>query len=677
MIARPVKGDDGVSVGGQRLQSRVEKGADLGAERIQRYHGALGAFGAQQDETVESGQISTVGVFGGGTPAHGDPTGVVFVGYCGHVARCSWGRLVGQGDTADEGGTLAQQPVGTDGLHLVEEQAAADEVAVDVGRPAGGEAGPLGTFEPDICVVGASRTVEVITSQFGVVHRLPADDDATDLVPSRQALRSGNPTGPRLARRRRSALVADLVEGDDGVNVDGQALETGVLPLSDVGADRVGGDEGPGAPLGPEQDEPGQTGQLLTIRVGGGSAPAHDDPIRDGLVGHGGHILGGVGTDAILSLRPDANGDGSTTLVAAFVEGEDRVEVGTRLLEARVFVTGLGYRGDADEGVRRLLGTEHDVSGQTRHLAPIGISLRHVPGDRDVAEVGNIGYSRKVPGGAGGHFVVLGLSADERRQLADRVVPPYGADAVEEQVTAGQIAVYVGGTPGGEGTALGALETDIPVVRARRAEEVITDEGLVLDGPPGDDDATDSVDCPDARRCRQSRRGDLHRCCRSTDVPRRVEGYHAVAVGGERPQPRILELARPGQQRVDGDDTAGAGLGAQDDVTGQTGQIATIAVVLWRRPAEHDAPEHVLVGNRGQALWRLGRDVVYESRGADEGGQFALQPGRVDGGDAVEVGAVLTADRVGEGGLARCDSRRRVAIAGNEGVGAVGPLRPE
>ena len=81
-----------------------------------------------------------------------------------------------------------------------------------------------------------------------------------------------------------------------------------------------------------------------------------------------------------------------------------------------------------------------------------------------MAEIGSVGHSRKISGRAGRNFVVLCLGADERRQFADRVVPSNGADAIEEQVAAGEIAVDVGGTTGGEGAAFGSLEADIPFV---------------------------------------------------------------------------------------------------------------------------------------------------------------------------------------------------------------------
>ena len=60
LVAGPVEGDHGVSVGGERLQFRVDVAADLGAERIQRYQRPVGAFGTQQDKTVKPGEITTV-----------------------------------------------------------------------------------------------------------------------------------------------------------------------------------------------------------------------------------------------------------------------------------------------------------------------------------------------------------------------------------------------------------------------------------------------------------------------------------------------------------------------------------------------------------------------------------------------------------------------------------------
>ena len=435
---------------------------------------------------------------------------------------------------------------------------------------------------------------------------MPADFDPTDAILRHQALRRPNASGLRLTGCGRPALIAGLIEGHHGVGVQRQALEPRVLPLPDPGRHRVGGDEGSRTALGAEHDKSCESGQFVTVGVDGWRAPAHDDTVGGRLVCDGRYVLWRTGPYPILALGPHADGGGPATLVAFRVEGDDGVEVSVRLFQARVFERRPVDGGDADEGVCCLFGAEHVIARQPRQLTAVNIALRHIPGDGDVAEVRQIRHGRQIPGSPRRHFVGLGFGTDDAGQFAGRPISAHGTDAIEEQRATGEIAVNVGSTAGGKAAAFGTLETYKTVVRLGGAKDVVADEVFVIHRPPGDDDAADLVGGANSLRCRQPGRRDLHCGSRAAGVSRFVESHHAVAVGGERSQPGVLKLADCRQQGVDRNGTTGAGLGAQDDEAGQAGQFAAIAVRLWRRPAQHDTTQNVLVRHGGQALRRFG-----------------------------------------------------------------------
>ena len=425
-----------------------------------------------------------------------------------------------------------------------------------------------------------------------------------------------------------------------------------------------------------EDDVAGQATQLVAVGIEGRRAPAHGNATRIVLVSHGRQVRRRRRADTVLALGADANGCRAAGLIAHLVEGGHGVEVGLGLGQARVHVGRGGHRRHRDEGVGGLLGAEHRVLRQAGELAAVGVGLRCVPRYGHTAEVLGVGHRREIRRRRGRHLVDLRLAADEGGQLAQPSVATDGTDAVEGQGAVGQRAVDVGCASCGEGGAI-PLQGLVATVGARGAQHVVPDQGLVLYGLPGEDDAADLVGGPHPLRGRQTGGRHLRRRGRTAQIAGLVESDDREGVGGQRLQVGVLVFPLAGGEGVDGHRTAGAGFGTQNDVAGQTGQVATVGILLRRSPAQHDAAEDVLVRHRGEALWRLGRDIVCKRCGADEGGELALQAAGVDRGDAVEERALRPTNGVDKARLARGDACGGVTVAGDEGESAIGGARTQ
>ena len=190
------------------------------------------------------------------------------------------------------------------------------------------------------------------------------------------------------------------------------------------------------------------------------------------------------------------------------------------------------------------------------------------------------------------------------------------------------------------------MHTSVAVIRLRRAEYVVPDQCFVLDSRPGNNNATDVVSGTQTLWCRQSGRCDLNYRGRPAGIACGIESYQAEVVGSQRLQTRVLKLARPRQQRIDGHGPSGARFGTKNHVARKPGQITAITVVLWRRPAQYHLAQDLLVGDDGQALRWLGGNVVFQRGCADKGCQFALQSRCIDGSNPVEEGPTITSNRV-------------------------------